>query len=141
MKKAEMLEEIRCKLSLLVEEKSDKKEWYQEIIHFLSEEMRHYQAISIYLTDESSFNYFCHVGDDKVFSEDRIPFGDEMLSIVAAKGEITCDFFPGGQTILIPFYNKHHLIGEMIIKVSQFVDDEEQKFFKKIQDILNLAPK
>ncbi|MFV9510032.1 hypothetical protein [Tepidibacillus sp. LV47] len=140
MEKAELLEEIRCELGLLLKNVQDKKEWYDTVIHLLKSRIDNYQSIFVYLTDETSFYYYTHLSDEKEIYQEKIYFGDEMLSIVAARGEISCEFIPGGQKIYIPFYRGHHLLGEMIITTSQFVDTDELKFMKNIQTILSAAP-
>jgi len=135
-----MLEEFRCELGLLLKDLKSQKMWYSTVSHFLKEKISNYQSIVIYLTDESSFYFFDVESDQEEEYQQRVPFGEEMLSIVAARGEISCDFTPNGQKIYIPFYRGHHLLGEMIVQTSQFVDDDELKFFNNIQNILSSAP-
>ncbi len=135
-----MLEEIRCELGLLLKDVKDTNSWYPTVSRLLKEKMSHYQSIIIYLTDDSSFYFFDDISDEEEIHHERVPFGEEMLSVVAARGEISCDFTPIGQKIYIPFYHGHHLLGEMIVQTSQFVDDDELKFMKNIQSILSLTP-
>lgn len=141
MKKADLLEEIRCELGLLVQKVKDKNEWYQTIIRILQEKIPYYKTIGIYLTNDTAFYYYKHEGDYLDFFEDKIPFGESYLSITAAKGEIACEFEPSGQLIYIPFYKGHYLLGEMIIKSTQFIDEDEFEFIKNIQELLSKVPK
>ena len=141
MEKAEMLEEIRCELGLLAEKVKRKEDWYHSVITLLKVKVPYYQTVTIYLTNETAFNYFDHCSsENEKINKEPIPFGEEFLSIVAARGEISCEFEPGGQSIYVPFYKGHHLLGEIVIKTSQYVDDQELKFMKNIQTILGSAP-
>lgn len=136
MKKADMLEGIICELGLMKKETVDSREWYRYVIRVLKDKIPHYSLVTIYLADEKSFNYFDHVGDIDVL-EEKINFGDGFISLVAARGDISCEFEPDGQKIFIPFYNGHFLIGEIIVKTTQFVDVDEIKFLNYIQNILS----
>lgn len=132
-----MLEEIICELSLLQKEFASKTDWYVTLIHHLKKKVSHYNTVAIYLTDDSSFNYFNHESDLNETFEEKIAFGEGVLSTTAARGEITCDFNPDGQEIYVPFYNGHHLLGEMIIKTDQFVNEDDIKFLEYIQRLLS----
>jgi len=137
MKKADLLEEIICELSLLQKEFASKTEWYDTLIHRLKEKVSHYRAVAIYLTDETSFYYFKHESDINEDFEQMVTFGEGVLSTAAARGEITCDFIPNGQEIYVPFYDGHHLLGELIIRTNQFVNEDDIKFLEYIQKLLS----
>lgn len=137
MKKADMLEEIICELSLLQKEFASKTEWYDTLIRQLKKKVSHYSSVAIYLTDGTSFYYFNHESEITEDFAEKITFGEGVLSITAARGEITCDFSPNGQEIYVPFYDGHHLLGELIIKTSQFVNEDDIKFLEYIQKLLS----
>ena len=141
MKKADLLEEIKCELGLLFQKAKGKNDWYETIINVLQVKMPYYKTISIYLTNETAFYYYRHEGEYLEFLEKVVPFGESHLSITAARGEIACEFEPNGQLIFIPFYSGHRLLGEMIIKSTQFIDEDELKFIKQIQELLSQVPK
>lgn len=140
MKKAEMLEETRCQLSLMLEAVKDKSKWYDVIIDVLKLKVPHYKTIQMYLTTKTTFQFYKQKSDTEEEFVPIVPFGEEMLSIVAARGDISCEFEPDGQRIYIPFYKGHFLLGELVIKTNQFIDDTELNFIKHIQEILNEAP-
>lgn len=141
MKKADLLEELRCELSLISKELKEEKERYNNFIHLLKSKIPHYKTVVIYLTNESEFYYYGHEGELWNSSKRVIPFGEDFFSVVAARGEISCEFEPDGQILYIPFYEGHFLTGEILIKTSQFVDEEELNILTYIQDILNKVPK
>ncbi|OEF97891.1 hypothetical protein BHF71_10930 [Vulcanibacillus modesticaldus] len=133
------LEEIRSELCVIFNNIKDRRECYDKIIHVLKSKIPHYQTITIYLTDETAFIYYKHEGDSNNLKQ-KIPFGEGFLSIVAARGEISCEFETDGQKIYIPFYDGHHLLGEMIIKTTKFIDQDEVKLFQYIQELLSQVP-
>ena len=136
MKKADLLEEVIYELSLIQKQKNDKRGFYTDIIRLIKTKVPHYNSITIYLTTENSFYFFKHEGNMEDLLEDMIPFGEGFISLVAAKGEIACEFKPVGQTVYIPFYDGHNLLGEVIINTNQFIDTEELKLLNYIQKIL-----
>lgn len=136
MKKADMLEEIICELSLLQKEFTSKTDWYDTLIHQLKKKVSHYSTVAIYLTDDTSFHYFNHESDANEDFEQTITFGEGVLSKTAAKGEITCEFNPSGQELYVPFYDGHRLLGELVIKTNQFINEDDIKFLEYIQKLL-----
>ncbi|GBF11089.1 hypothetical protein [Tepidibacillus sp. HK-1] len=140
MGKADLLETVRCELGLILQDAKSKNECYDRVIQVLKAYIPHYKTILMYLTNETSFQYYKHEGNVEGMNLEAIPFGEGMLSNVAARGEISCEFEPSGQLIFIPFYHGHHLVGELLIKTTQYVDQEEICFIKYIQKILNQVP-
>lgn len=139
MKKADMLEEVLCKLGLMLD-KNDKNEFYNRVIDLLKGEVIDYSGVGMYLTGEKAFYLYRYEG---IFAEELplvVPFGDGFLSTVAARGEISCEFEPNNQLLYIPFYDGHFLKGELIIRSSQYVDVDELKFLKYIQELLCKVP-
>ncbi len=141
MNKANLLEETKCELGLVLNNVEDREQIYTDTIYLLKKKIPHFKTVCIYMTNDIAFRYFMHESDDEEQFRDTVPFGEEMLSITAARSEITYDIEPKGQVIYIPFYQKHHLLGEMIIKTNKFIDDEDIHFIKDVQHMLNSASK
>lgn len=137
MEKADLLESAKCELDLILQKVEDPKKKYDMILQIVQQKVSHYRTLCLYLTNETAFYYFGQKSDQEENCLKEIPFGEEILSIVAARGEISYDIEPGVQVIYIPFYKRHHLLGELVIKSTKFIDEAELSFVKYLQELLN----
>ncbi|MBA4494299.1 hypothetical protein ACFO25_05565 [Paenactinomyces guangxiensis] len=142
MRKADLLDELRSEVGVV----SDKSygeidKLYQFVCHILSEKVPVYQCVSIYLAKSAIFQCKYHNGCRLL--PDVIPFGEGFLSLAAVRGGVVREKRGGRTEVFVPFYQGHHLIGELVVigKPGGVIDDEDVSLFCELASLFETKVK
>ncbi|MED4173421.1 hypothetical protein P4631_13370 [Halalkalibacterium halodurans] len=128
MDKSQILDELRLQIGCVPDSASTLTDFYVGIVQVLTDPLDDLCA-AIFLTSANAFHKI--VSEGGVPFTDQVRFGESLLSVVAIRGKLQCFFTSQDQTIISPFYNGHHLIGQLVIVVqaSRYKVTEEDLIF------------
>ncbi|MGA8941380.1 MAG: hypothetical protein WB502_01485 [Thermoactinomyces sp.] len=130
MRKADLFDELRAEIGSVSDQCSNQIEpLYHFVCEILVQRVNDYHWAAIYLTDKYSF-YLCSVYGNTNLPE-LVPFGEDQLSVVAARGEVVIKHRHGKIGIYVPFYRGHHLVGVLMVEGSH-LDDEDVALLEEI---------
>ncbi|MBA4601206.1 hypothetical protein [Thermoactinomyces mirandus] len=130
MRKADLFDELRAEIGAVSDRCSNQIETlYHFVCEILVQRVNDYNWSAIYLTDEYSF-YLCSVYSNNYLPE-VIPFGEDFLSVVAARGEVVIKHKNEKTGIYVPFYRGHHLVGVLMVEGSN-LDAEDVALLEEI---------
>jgi putative methionine-R-sulfoxide reductase with GAF domain len=142
MRKADLLDELRSEIGVV----SDKclgniGKLYQFVCDALVEKVSVYQSVSIYLAESTCFRCHVHTGSQSL--PDQIPFGEGFFSIAAVQGSVVREKMGDKTEIFVPFYQGHHLIGELVVVSIPhgLIDDEDISLFCELASLFETKVK
>jgi hypothetical protein len=133
MDKSSFLDELRLEVGLVREQVQTLSSFYIGIIRKIGEMMNGSSSVSIYETAETSFKMKACSGPS--YLNRAIPFGEDILSLVAIRGSLVFQVENDMQKVFLPFYNKHHLLGIIVFHVpieSYKVTEEDFIFIREV---------
>lgn len=140
MRKADRLDGLRSEIGVMSDRCSRNLcTLYTFVCDVLFEKMA-YEWVAIYLAKETKFTRIVERG--KAILPQSIPFGEELLSIAAARGGAVREKTNNRTEVYVPFYHGQYLIGIIAVAGSaQSVDDEDVTFFCELASLFETKGK
>ncbi|WP_017727134.1 hypothetical protein [Halalkalibacterium ligniniphilum] len=131
MDKSQLLDELRLEVGTVPDFANTLTDFYNGIVQKLARPMETNFAVSIYEAGESAFYRIASVGLAP-FSF-KVQFGKGLLSLTAIRGKLQIVQNQYRQTVVSPYYEGHHLIGQLVVSIpiAEYVISEEDVIFLK----------
>lgn len=142
MRKADLLDELRSEIGVVSDQCFGQLDrLYQFVCNVLVEKVDVYQSVSIYFTEAEHFQQRFHQG--KRLLPEQIPFGEGYFSMAAVRGSVVREKVGLRTMIFVPFYQGHHLIGEIVVvgEPGGLIDDEDVSLFCELASLFETKVK
>lgn len=137
MWKADLLDEIRAEIGVVSDRLEGSIEGlYRFVPEILYDRVPAYRYVGVYLTSGYRFEEFYGAGICSLLPV--VPFGRGLHSVAAARGGVVREQTGEQVEVYVPFYQGHHLIGELVVvgTTVRSVDEEDLALFCEITSLL-----
>ncbi|WP_100404622.1 hypothetical protein [Bacillus solitudinis] len=114
MDKSELLDELRLEVGAVPDYARTLHDFYKGIVEKLVSRMNDRFTVCLYETTNRAF--VLKVSAGREIDKKYVPFGEGALSLAAIRGEILYLRNPEIQSLYIPFYFGHHLLGQLVFQ-------------------------
>lgn len=131
--KSHLLDELRLEVGLVREQVHTLSSFYIGVTRKLASRMTNRCSVSIYEATEKAFKMKVCAGP--CYLKNTIPFGEEILSTVAIRGELVFLVDDQMQKVFLPFYRQHHLLGILSFHIPKDTYEVTEDDFVFIREI------
>lgn len=136
MRKTDLLDEIRAEIGVVSDQLDGSvEELYRFVVKILFDQIPAYRYVGVYVTSEYQFKESCSAGVCALMQV--VPFGESLLSLAAARGGVVREQTGDHVEVYVPYYQGHHLIGELVVMASPAcqIDEEDITLFCEITSL------
>lgn len=136
MRKVDLLDELRSEIGVVADTCAGQvAHLYQFVCDTLQKKLAGYQWVSIYWVHDFTFTLGHQAGEASLPKE--IPFGEGLISVAAARGSLVCERLADQVEVYLPFYQKHHLIGVLVVFANQSdaIDEEDLSLLMELTSL------
>lgn len=141
--KADLMDDLRSQIGMFADQcKGDVGELYEVVCQKMVRHIEGYLSVSIYLTQDAHFRKQACAGVGDAMPE-KVDFGHGLWSIAAVRGGLVCDRLDEQSHVIVPFYQGHHLVGELVVisKPQAHLDDEDVSLFCELVSLFETKVK
>lgn len=133
VEKAEQMDELRMVIGALSDQhQGPLLTFYEQVCQALHGRMESYLSVSVYTVQKGFF--YCAAQGGEIDLPEKVPFGEGIWTIAAVRGNLVHEWMHDRSYVAAPFYQGHHLQGELIV-ISQSscqLDEEDMTFFAEL---------